>query len=278
MTVLFELFRDHPPFYWSFIGMLGLFVGSFLNVVIARVPAMLFAELEHDTESAEKLNLFFPRSHCPQCKSTIAWFYNVPILSFLYLKGKCAQCKTRISVQYPVVELLTAVLSTIIAIRFGLTTTTLVSLPLIWALISLSFIDLNHTILPDTITLPVLWLGLFVNTFGIFVTPISAIQGALCGYLSLWFIFWVFKWITQKDGIGYGDFKLFALLGAWFGWQSLPIIILISSILGSIVGLTLIYFKNKTKNFQIPFGPFLAIGGLSQLLLDPATFYQYFTL
>lgn len=275
MEALVVPLKEHPLFFGFFVAFFALFIGSFLNVVIARVPQMLQNDLNSEHLPATPFNLFFPRSHCPNCKSVISWFHNIPVFSFLYLSGKCVNCRSKISAQYPIVELLTALLSFIIAIRFGLNTTTAMSLLLVWALIALTFIDINHTILPDTITLPFLWLGLLINTFGIFTPPSSAILGAIYGYLSLWIVYWVFKWLTQKEGIGYGDFKLFAMLGAWFGWQSLPFIILISSILGSLVGISLILFKGKNKNSEIPFGPFLAIAGLTQLLLGKNLIHQY---
>jgi len=272
MEAVYSLLKGNALFFSYSVAFFALFIGSFLNVVICRVPKMLLEQ----TPSSAPVNLFFPRSHCPHCQATISWLCNVPILSFVFLRGRCANCRTKISLQYPIVELLTGVLSFYIATRFGFSHFTLLSLLLAWALIALTFIDLNHTILPDSITLPFLWLGLMVNTSGIFTTPTAAIQGAIIGYLSLWTIYWVFKWLTQKEGIGYGDFKLLAMLGAWFGWQALPFIILVSSGLGSIVGISLILFKGKNRHTEIPFGPFLAIGGLSYLLMGKEWIVDYF--
>lgn len=248
-------------------GLLGLLMGSFLNVVIVRVPRMM-----------DSYNLLFPASHCPQCQTPIAWFHNIPIISYLCLKGRCHHCHQKISIQYPLVELLTVILSVAVAIRFGLTWAMLGGLLLTWSLVALAFIDAEHTILPDSITLPGLWLGLLMNAFDVFATPTHAIIGAISGYLSLYAVFFAFKWITGKEGLGYGDFKLLAMLGAWLGWQSLPMIILISSLLGSIVGISLIVFRKQDKNTPIPFGPFLAIAGFLALLWDSQFNLFYFKL
>jgi leader peptidase (prepilin peptidase)/N-methyltransferase len=250
-------------------GILGLLIGSFLNVVIVRIPRMMDLPEE---------NLIFPASHCLACQTPIAWFHNIPIFSFLWLKGRCHHCDQKISLRYPLVELLTLVLSVIVAMRFGFTVTTIGGLLLTWALIALAFIDGEHTILPDTITLPFLWLGLLFNTTEIFATPTNAIIGASAGYFSLFIVFWIFKWITKKEGLGYGDFKLLAMLGAWLGWQALPMIILVSSLLGSIVGISLIVLHKQDKNVPIPFGPFLAIAGFASLLWGTQLNLLYFKL
>lgn len=232
------------------------------------------------TENAPSVfrTLLFPASHCPQCQTPIAWFHNIPVLSYLWLKGQCSYCHQKISIQYPLVELLTVVLSVVVALRFGFTWATLCGLLLTWSLIALAFIDAEEGILPDSITLPTLWLGLFINTFDRFATPTNAIIGAISGYLSLFAVFWGYKWITGKDGLGFGDFKLLAMLGAWLGWQSLPMIILISSLLGSIVGIGLIVFRAQDRNMPIPYGPYLAIAGFLALLWDSQFNLFYFKL
>lgn len=257
-------------------GLLGLLMGSFLNVVIVRIPSMM--DLPEENGPSLFRTLLFPASHCPLCQTPISWFHNIPLLSYLWLKGQCNHCHQKISMQYPLVELLTVVLSVAVAMRFGLTWTTVGGLLLTWSLVPLAFIDAKHTILPDSITLPALWLGLFMNAFGVFTTPTDAIIGAICGYLSLGTLFVVYKWITGKDGLGFGDFKLLAMLGAWLGWQSLPMIILISSLLGSIFGIGLMILRNQDKNIPIPYGPFLAVAGFAALLWDSEFNLFYFKL
>jgi len=254
-----------------FIGVLSLLIGSFLNVVIARLPVIIFSPAQ-----SQSFNLAFPASHCPKCQHPIAWYENIPVLSYLFLKGQCHYCHQPISFRYPMVELLTMILSLFVAFHFGISLKTVGGLLLVWTLIPLSFIDFDHTILPDDITIPCLWLGLFFNIFHVFTDPSSAIIGAIAGYLSLWFIYILFKAITGKEGIGFGDFKLLAMLGAWLGWKMLPFIILISSSLGTIVGLLLIILRGRDKNVPIPFGPFLAIGGGCALLWDRYLNQWYF--
>ena len=234
--------------------------------------------MEAATENTSSVlaTLLFPASHCPKCQARIAWFHNIPLLSYLCLKGRCYHCHQNIPIQYPVVELLSLVLFVVVAWRFGPTSATLAGFLLTGSLISLAFIDAKETILPDVITLPILWVGLFINTFQIFTTPINAIIGAISGYLSLFGVFWVYKWSTGKDGLGYGDFKLLAMLGAWLGFQALPMIILISSFLGSIVGIGLMVFRGQDKNMPIPYGPFLAIAGFLALLWDSQFNLFYF--
>lgn len=236
------------------IGLFSLFIGSFLNVVIIRLP---------------NIHIVFSRSHCPKCHRTIAWFHNIPVLSFVRLKGRCYDCRQKISLRYPAIELLTLLLSMAITIRFGFSITTLAGLALTWGLIVLAFIDIDKFILPDNITLPFLWLGLLLNIFHIFVDPASAILGATAGYLILWIAYWIFKWRTGQEGLGFGDFKLLSMLGAWLGWQSLPLIILLASLLGTIAGISLILIQKRSKNTPIPFGPFLAIAGFFALLWGP---------
>ena len=250
----------NPVFLFSlYVGLLGLLVGSFLNVVILRFPQAL------ETESLSLLQLLLPRAHCPKCLKTIAWYDNIPLFSYLNLRGKCRHCQKTISKRYPAIEALTAFLSFWAAQHFGFNLNLLAALCLIWSLIALLFIDLDHMLLPDDITLPVLWLGLLFNVFNIFTSAQSAILGAAGGYSILWGVYWIFKIIARKEGMGYGDFKLLALLGAWLGWQALPFIILLSSLLGSSVGILLMLFRGQTKNTPIPFGPFLAIAGFIAL-------------
>ena len=270
MQVLAELTTDHAQLFILCFALLGLIVGSFLNVVIYRLPIMLDRrwqlaietakeyEIESTTETTP-FNLCFPGSHCPACMSKINPWHNIPVISFLVLKGRCAKCNTPISYRYPCVELLTAIISGIVAWCF-MPSIAIVSAALIfsWCLITLTSIDYDTYLLPDSITLPLIWLGLIVNFFGVFTTLDSALWGAIFGYLSLWSVFWLFKLATGKDGMGYGDFKLLAAIGAWLGWQLLPFIILLSSLVGVVIGISLIIFKGQDKNKPIPFGPYLA--------------------
>lgn len=221
-------------------------------------------------------NLLLPRSQCPQCQTPIAWFDNIPVLSYLWLRARCRHCHQKISWRYPAVEILSLCLSVLVALRFGFQWSTGAGLLLTWALIALTFIDLDHKLLPDTITLPFIWLGLWANVFEILSTAADAILGAIYGYLVLWCVYWVFKGITKKEGMGYGDFKLLAMLGAWLGWQSLPLIVLCSSFLGAVCGISLIVFQQRDKNIPIPFGPFLAIAGFIALLWGSELSNWYF--
>jgi len=256
----------------------GLCVGSFLNVVIHRLPRMMerdwkqqCAEMLGTTpdEPAEPLSLAMPRSRCPHCGHQISALENIPILSYLFLKGRCSSCSARISPRYPIVEALTGLLSAFTAWHFGPSLTTLLALIFIWALIALTFIDFDTQLLPDSITLPLLWLGLLFNLYGGFTTLPSAVIGAAAGYLSLWSVYWAFKLITGKEGMGYGDFKLLAALGAWMGWQMLPAIILLSSLVGAVVGIVLIILARRGKDVPMPFGPYLAGAGLIALFWGP---------
>ncbi|MEZ5548663.1 MAG: A24 family peptidase [Pseudomonadales bacterium] len=255
-------------------GLLGLLVGSFLNVVIYRVPLMLQREWESqcqefisENDSAAvatnpaPFNLLHPSSHCPHCEAPIRAWQNIPIISYLFLGGRCAQCKTSISIRYPIIEAITGILSCVAVWYFGATWQAAAMLLLSWALIALTMIDFDHQLLPDNITLPLLWLGLVANSFGLFCTLPDALWGAIFGYLSLWSIYWGFKLLTGKEGMGYGDFKLLAMLGAWFGWQLLPMIILLSSLVGAVVGIFIMILKHKGKSVPIPFGPYLAAAG-----------------
>ncbi len=263
-------FLQTPFHYQTVIAILGLLVGSFLNVVIARVPKKyIFQQYNQDNQNnMEIVSLWSPASHCPHCQQAISPLDNIPLLSYCFLKGRCRHCRVPISLRYPMVELFTCLFSVLVAIRFGWTIQTLAALLLTWGLIALSFIDLEWMILPDSITLPFTWMGLGLSLFSIFQTPSDAILGAMIGYFSLWIIFWIFKVITKKEGMGYGDFKLTALLGAWLGWLDLPFIIFIASSLACLRGLYLILFKKMNKNDPIPFGPYLAFAGWVVLMMS----------
>ncbi|HID49204.1 MAG TPA: prepilin peptidase [Chromatiales bacterium] len=277
-----ELLQHNPVLYLSLVFVLGLLVGSFLNVVIYRLPRILkqqwrsecisFLRQEGTQErieepaNAKPFNLVIPRSSCPTCGHQITALENIPVLSFLILRGRCRQCQTPIPLRYPLVELLSAILVTLVAWKFGVTVQALAAIFLTWALIALAFIDFDTRYLPDNITLPYLWAGLFLGLFGVFADLPSAVMGAIAGYVTLWTVFQVFKLITGKEGMGYGDFKLLALLGAWLGWQALPGIILLSSVVGTLAGISLILFKKHARSHPIPFGPYLAIAGWIALL------------
>jgi len=256
----------------------GLAVGSFLNVVIHRLPRMMeaewraqCAELEgKEPPDADSYNLFVPASHCPACKARLRVRDNLPLISYLRLRGKCAVCATRISPRYPIVEALTALLSACTAFKFGLGIPALFSLFFVWTLIALTFIDVDTTLLPDSLTLPLLWLGLLANTVSTFAPLRDAVIGAVAGYLILWTIYWLFKLLTGKEGMGYGDFKLLAALGAWFGWKMLLPIVLLSSVVGAAVGVVLMVLARRGKDIPIPFGPYLAAAGFIALLYGHA--------
>ena len=258
-------------------GLLGLCVGSFLNVVIHRLPKMMeqdwhaqCADLRGETPStATALTLARPRSRCPSCGHQITALENIPIISYLLLRGRCSSCGTSISLRYPVVEAVTGLLSAYAVWHFGPTLQGAGALLLIWALIALTGIDFDTQLLPDSITLPLLWLGLAFNLAGTYVDLFSAVIGAMIGYLTLWSVFWLFKLATGKEGMGFGDFKLLAALGAWLGWQMLPAIILLSSIVGAVVGISLIVATRHGRNTPIPFGPYLAAAGIIALFWGP---------
>lgn len=272
----YSIILDNPLLLSFFAGILGLLVGSFLNVLIYRLPVMMQREWKQECQEFLKLpitepsprvfNLCLPASHCPNCELGIKSYQNIPVLSYLFLKGKCANCQQKISLRYPFVELFTGIASAIVAFKLGGGLETLFALFLTWTLISLSGIDIDHQLLPDNITLPVLWLGILLSLFNIYTDPISSIIGAMAGYLSLWSIFQLFKLVTGKEGMGYGDFKLLALLGAWLGWQYIAIIIFLSSLVGAVIGLSMMLILGRDKNIPIPFGPYLAIAGWIALL------------
>ncbi|HSH88096.1 MAG TPA: A24 family peptidase [Methylophilus sp.] len=278
-----SLLRTQPHFLQFICLVFGLLVGSFLNVVIHRLPKMMEHEWHANCLDLQgqplpdqpKYNLVVPRSACPNCGHMIGALENVPVLSYLFLRGRCKACKTSISVRYPLVEALTGALSLGVAVQYGYSHLTLFALIFVFALIALTFIDFDTQLLPDDITLPLLWLGLLLNLNHGFTDITSAVAGAMAGYLVLWAVYWLFKLVTGKEGMGYGDFKLLAAIGAWFGWQLLPAVILLSSIVGSVIGIGLILFKGKTRQTAIPFGPFLALGGIAALFYGQtlAAFY-----
>jgi len=280
---LIQALQAFPLFFAGAIAIFSLAVGSFLNVVIHRLPKMMErqwrAEIAaHDGKeapAAPPYNLVVPRSQCPACGKSIPALQNIPVLSYLLLRGKCAACNAPISPRYPLVELLTGVLSGYIAWHFGFTWTAAAALLLTWALIALACIDLDTFYLPDDITLPLTWAGLLINIRGTFVPLESAVVGAVAGYLVLWTVYWAFKWATGKEGMGYGDFKLLAALGAWLGWKMLPVVILLSSFVGAVVGIGLIVFARHGRNVPIPFGPYLVLGGLAALLWGDALIKLY---
>lgn len=267
-------------------GLLGLLVGSFLNVVIHRLPRMMEREWQtqcaelrgEEFPEAETLSLLSPRSRCPTCGHGIGALENIPIISWLALRGKCAHCRAPISARYPIVEALTGLLTGFAAAHFGFEWSALGAILLIWSLIALAFIDFDTTFLPDAITLPLLWCGLLFNLQGAFADLPAAVIGAMAGYISLWSVYWAFKLLTRKEGMGYGDFKLLAALGAWLGWQMLPLIVLLSSLVGAIVGILLIILAKKGRNVPIPFGPYLATAGLLALFWGDEITRQYLLL
>lgn len=287
MIEIANYFAQNPIALAIWAGVLGLIVGSFLNVVIYRLPKMLEQDwrtqcstlLNVEIETPTSIfNLISPNSHCPHCKKEIAPWHNIPVISYLFLKGKCSACKTPIALRYPLLELVCGITTAFAAYHFGFTLLMLVSLFFIWSLIALTMIDIDHQLLPDNITLPLLWGGLIINSFGILVPLEDAVWGAIAGYLSLWSVFWFFKLLTNKEGMGYGDFKLLAALGAWMGWQMLPLIIVLSSLVGACVGIILIMIKKYNRDTAIPFGPYLAGAGLLAFIWGNTLITQYWLL
>jgi len=254
---------------------LGLLVGSFLNVVIHRLPIMMqrdwqsqareFLELPAEPVGAA-FNLFLPHSRCPYCDHQIRAWENIPLISWLALRGKCSACKAPISKRYPLVELACGLLSGYVAWHFGFSWQAGAMLLLTWGLLAMSMIDVDHQLLPDSLVLPLLWLGLIVNSFGLFASLEDALWGAVVGYLALWSVYWLFKLVTGKEGMGYGDFKLLAMLGAWGGWQVLPLTVLLSSVVGAVLGTVMLRMQKAESGTPIPFGPYLAIAGWVALL------------
>lgn len=269
------IFLEYPAAFVAAASVLGLLVGSFLNVVIHRLPAMMDREWQaqcaelrgEQVPERSPLNLWKPRSRCPACGHQITAAENIPVISYLVLHGRCSACKAPISVRYPIVELVSAALSGIVAWKLGFGAAAAAGIVLVWALIALACIDADTQLLPDDITLPLLWLGLLVNLFGVFTPLPSAVTGAMAGYLVLWCVYWLFKLTTGKEGMGYGDFKLLAALGAWMGWQMLPAIIILSSVVGAVVGIAMIALARHGRDHPMPFGPYLAGAGVLALLV-----------
>jgi leader peptidase (prepilin peptidase)/N-methyltransferase len=254
--------------------LIGLVVGSFLNVVIHRMPLMLqretdnFIAVERDEPAphAGHYNLVFPRSACPACGHTLSALENIPLISWMWLRGRCRYCRAPISARYPLVELFASLLSGWVVWRLGSDIGGLAALLLVWTMLALAMIDLDTQFLPDDLTLPLLWAGLLFNLTGTFTPLADAVIGAAAGYLVLWLVYWGYRWVTGKEGMGYGDFKLLAALGAWLGWTMLPFIVLLSSALGAVVGVMMILLRGHQRDKPIPFGPFLALAGLIALL------------
>ena len=280
---LSDLLRTAPTVFVVFSVIFGLMIGSFLNVVIHRLPKIMEREWHNnclelqgkEVPEQTKYTIATPRSACPKCEHQITALENIPIISYLVLGGKCKGCKTKISMRYPLVEALTGALVGLVAYKFGYTSATLFAWVFTLALITLTFIDFDTQLLPDDITLPLLWIGLLFNLNTGFTDLKSAVIGAVAGYLILWSVYWLFKIVTGKEGMGYGDFKLLAAIGAWFGWQLIPAVILLSSVVGAVIGIGLIMFRSKTSGTAIPFGPFLALGGITALFFGQqlASFY-----
>ena len=287
MLLITDVFHSLPWLYFSLVFLFSLMIGSFLNVVIHRLPIMLEREWqaeylgyfnpETQPQQEERYNLMVPRSACPHCGHAITAMENIPLLSWLWLKGRCRECQAPISARYPLVELLTALLSLVVAATFAPGWGLLAALLLTWVLVALTFIDLDKMLLPDQLTLPLLWGGLLFNLTGGFAPLDDAVIGAMAGYLVLWSLYWAFKLLTGKEGMGYGDFKLLAALGAWLGWQALPIVLLLSSLVGAFIGIGLILLRNHHQNKPIPFGPYLAIAGWIALLWGDTITRWYLT-
>jgi leader peptidase (prepilin peptidase) / N-methyltransferase len=283
---MLQLLQNSPPFFALCAGIFGLLVGSFLNVVIHRLPKMMerewraqCAELNGQTpELSPRYNLMVPHSACPHCGHSISAAENIPVLSYLFLRGKCKGCGAAISPRYPVVEASSGILSAFAAWHFGFGLPGLAAIVFVWALIALTFIDFDTQLLPDDITLPLLWLGLLLNLNGAFTSLPNAVIGAVAGYLVLWLVYWAFKLATGKEGMGFGDFKLLAAIGAWLGWTMLPLVIMLSSVVGAVIGIVLIVFAKHGRNIPIPFGPYLAGGGLIALFWGQTLTQSYLQL
>jgi len=280
------LLAEDPAYFITLAAVLGLLVGSFLNVVVHRLPIMLERQWQREAQEVlglpttehARFNLSLPASHCPHCNHAIRAWENIPVLSYLALRGRCSACKQPISSRYPLVELACALLSMGVAWHCGAGIAALALLPLTWSLLALSLIDHDQQLLPDVLVLPTLWLGLIVNAFDTVVPLPDALWGAVAGYLSLWSVYWVFKLITGKEGMGYGDFKLLALIGAWGGWQVLPLTLLLSSLIGVVAGLCLLRVRRQSVGTAIPFGPYLAIAGWIAVLWGDEIYAFYLQL
>lgn len=275
---MLNLIIVNTPLFLTGVFVFGLLIGSFLNVVILRLPARLEFEwrsqcnelLEIESQDVEPpeapADIMWSRSQCPKCGHMITAFENIPLLSYLYLKGRCASCKTPISIRYPLIEASTAILFLVVAVHFGPTLQLVAAMGLTAMLIALTSIDIDHQLLPDDLTFILLWSGLLASLFNVFTDPVSSIIGAMAGYLSLWLVYHLFRLLTGKEGMGYGDFKLLAALGAWIGWQMLPLIILLSSLVGAVIGLIMIALKRHKSTQPMPFGPFIALAGWIALM------------
>ena len=285
MLAMMTAFHN-PVFFTLTCTALGLIVGSFLNVVILRLPKMMEQSwrreccelLDQPLSDEDPLTLSYPGSQCPGCGTAIKPWHNIPVISWLTLRGRCAQCGMRISARYPIVELLTALLSGFAAWQFGFGPEAISALVLIWVLIALTGIDMKTQLLPDSMTLPLLWLGLGVNLFSVWTPLSSAVMGAMLGYGSLWSVFWMFKLVTGKEGMGYGDFKLLGALGAWFGWQAVPLMILLSSFVGAALGIAILIARRQGRDTPMPFGPYLAGAGLLTLFFGDTLITEYLRL
>lgn len=283
---LWTFLADQPGYFLASAAVLGLLVGSFLNVLVHRLPVMLERQWQNEArevlgmpvEAHERFDLCLPASHCPGCGHRIRAWENIPVVSYLALRGRCSACKGPISLRYPLVELACAGLSLGVAWHFGVSVQALLALVLTWCLLALSLIDAEHQLLPDVLVLPTLWLGLVVNAFGVFVPLADALWGAVVGYLSLWSVYWLFRLVTGKEGLGYGDFKLLALLGAWGGWQVLPLTLLLSSVVGAVIGLCLLRLRKASLGATMPFGPYLAIAGWIAWLWGDEIYASYMQL
>ena len=288
-----ELLTGSPPLFITLAFLFALLVGSFLNVVIHRLPIMMERDWRLQAEElaaspAEGLpegrfDLIAPRSHCPACGAQITAMQNIPVVSYLLLRGRCASCKTPISLRYPVIEALTAVLTAVAAWRFGFGWEAAAAILMTWTLLAISVIDIDHQLIPDSLSLPLIWIGLGLSLFHplpgaevLFIPPKTAIAGALAGYLSLWSIYHLFRLLTGKEGMGYGDFKLLAALGAWLGWHMLLPVILISAVVGAVVGISLIVFRRHDRSVPIPFGPYLAAAGWIVMIFGQQIVARYF--
>ena len=277
LSTLWSPIADHGSTTMVAAAIIGLLIGSFLNVVIYRLPLMMQREIDNylaqengqTLPHVERFNLLMPRSRCPQCGVPIAFWQNIPLLGYLLLRGHCGHCQTRISWRYPAVELLSAILSIVVVAQFGLGPKGAAALLLVYFLLALSVIDARTQLLPDHLTLPLLWLGLIINLHGLFAALPDAVIGAAAGYLVLWSIYWVHRLISGREGIGFGDFKLFAALGAWLGWQVLPLLLLLASCMAAVIGFALLLSGRHTRHQSLPFGPYLALAGGLMLLLGP---------
>ncbi len=278
--------HSNPALSMALLAIFSLLFGSFFNVVIYRLPKMMEARwkqecrliLEQDgADSQEHFTLSYPHSHCPHCHAPVRAWQNIPLISFILLRGRCANCKAGIGLRYPAIELATAILAVFAAIQFGMSWHTAAVIVFSWLLLVMSMIDIDHKLLPDSLTLPLLWLGLAYNALSGTVPLQDSVWGAIFGYLSLWSVYWLFKLATGKEGMGYGDFKLLAALGAWLGWQMLPVIILLSSVVGAVLGGMLLAVKGRDNAGTIPFGPYLAMAGWIALFWGPALLNGYLT-